>query len=75
MSFAIEKGIPAPRFRPKPGQPGIYPWRQMAVGDSFFVRYDERPTSAVRAAYAQARDGRQFVSKKVQDGVRIWRVR
>lgn len=70
MTYVIEKGVPLPaNFRRD-----RYPFGAMEVGDSFAV-----PTRKVRAAISSAsqhgkRTGRKYVSRKSDDGIRIWRV-
>lgn len=69
----IEKGIPIPEGDGRRGRAPKYPWRNMEVGDSFFVR--EKPSAVARGACeAGKRCGRKFISRRIDDGVRIWRV-
>ena len=78
--FKIEKGIPIPVSktvtRQGRGRDRLYPWAEMQVGDSFFVPGEAKRigvashASAVCKRYAPKR----FVSRKVEGGVRIWRV-
>jgi len=69
--FAIEKNIP----HYKPRTTNKYPWREMKVGDSFFV-----PDSAISTNFHNlARSsGIKISARKVeQDGVagyRVWRI-
>ena len=70
--YEIEKGIPAPPAR---NYYLRYPWDAMAVGDSFFVPDDKR--SSVRSAASkrnQLNNGKRFISRAVEGGVRVWRV-
>lgn len=59
----IEKGIPVPLKKS-----AKYPWKEMAVGDSFFV--------AGKSSYFPAHDaeGRKFTQRMVDGGLRVWRV-
>lgn len=77
--FAIEKNIPAPSIdlRRK------YPFREMEVGDSFFVPFDHREPNHLRSSiYTSARDqlggtGQVSIRADKSDGVlgfRIWRI-
>ena len=79
--FKIEKNIERPD--PKVGPIPKYPFREMKVGDLFFipvadVAYRLKAGSAVRnaALMARVRDktiGR-FSSRMVDGGVRVWRI-
>lgn len=65
--FKIEKAVPIPRGNAK------YPFKEMQVGDSFFVPKD-RVKNAQIAAYAWAkRNGVVLASRSVDGGLRIWR--
>lgn len=71
MTFKIEKDVPlSPRYRH-----GNYPYRDMQVGDSFFVP-DKAPRhishSYTRAGYAL---GFKFSARKVDGGCRVWRIK
>lgn len=78
MTIQIDKGIPL-----APSQPGkgggrktIYPWRQMEVGDSFFV--PDRTIRSFSGSAAQHRPRRFSMRTVVENGVsgiRIWRVK
>lgn len=69
--FQIEKSVPVPATRVN----AVYPFAQMAVGDSFLVPSDQAKAASVRAcasAYSK-RNGVKFVCKKTDDGIRVWR--
>lgn len=74
--FTIEKDIPVPSTGA--GRPPIYPLGDMAAGDSFFVPLPEGKVlrelqgSVSRAAKAHA--GKKFTTRKVEGGIRVWRV-
>lgn len=58
-----------------------YPWKEMAVGDSFFVpvRDGEIPDRVMRRVQpsccnAGHRLGKHFVIRTVEGGARVWRV-
>ena len=81
----IEEGIPIwPPSPPVRGSAPLrtYPWREMEVGDSFFVPFGHASLDAFRirgsvsaAANAAARIlGVKFATRKQADGVRVWRV-
>lgn len=70
--FKIESDVPVPalsRIRN-----ARYPWRQMEIGQSFFVpgvtasKFNSRVVGARRAT------GFWFVTRTVDGGVRVWRV-
>jgi hypothetical protein len=80
QEYEIEHGIPVP-----PSLSGIgekMPFDKMKVGDSFFVpahvsNGDARPIRkrlASVVAYYSKKLGKRFALRKVDDGVRIWRV-
>ena len=74
MGFEIEKGIaPASVFGRQ-----YYPFAQMEVGDSILVSNSDGQVvqkKAQTAAYIHAkRNGRKFVTRTQDDGLRIWRV-
>lgn len=61
--------------RPLPaGRPQTYPWRAMAVGDSFlFPHFVNYPHETARAASRRLHP-RKFTARKTRDGVRCWRI-
>ena len=75
MTIKIEKEVQAP----PPFKYHRYPFKGMAIGDSFMVSYDDMPlsgTQSVRTAayHAGKRIGAKFTSKHVDGGVRVWRI-
>ena len=71
MTFEIERGVPMPKLRNK------YPFEHMDVGDSFLVpadMKDEIKTISSAASYAGKQLKFKFVTKTVDEGVRVWRV-
>lgn len=78
--YAVEKGIDMP---PRcGGRRPVYPWEDMAVGDSFLIECEVNPgtrgAKAVDAgrqwAIRQGRPDITFASRSVPGGVRVWRV-
>ena len=62
----IDKNIP---------MPGLYPFAQMQVGDSFLLLPTmRRATVSVAAQRYGAKHGAKFTVRKVPDGLRCWRV-
>jgi len=72
MPFVIEKGIPIPD---RPSSPWIgYPWDEMRIGDSFLVPKTSAK-SARNAAFSRGRAYKEkYVTRTVEDGLRVWRV-
>ena len=70
--FEIEKGIEIPEAR---AGKRTYPWQEMEIGDSFFVKggtYDQLNSAT---SYAGSRRNKKFVVRVVPEGVRIWRTK
>lgn len=67
--FEIEKGVAIPRGR------GMYPFRNMEVGDSFFVPGATAKNLSTCACQFSARHGHgwKFSVRTVDGGVRVWR--
>lgn len=71
----IDKGIELP-----PGRTTRkYPWREMEIGDSFYVSDDEFPglygheRFRTLVSAAGTRMGLRFSVRKVEGGLRVWR--
>ena len=76
MSFKVEKGfeIGSTKRGPKPK----YPWREMEVGDSVLFKYDfvNGTTKEQMSSYAYGKQsGKKFSGRKVDGGMRIWRIK
>lgn len=67
--FKIEKQISLPNNRQK------YPFRELKVGESFFISHDNNALSARSNAYlyCHKNKGVRFTCRNVEGGVRIWR--
>ena len=68
----IEKGVPVPAS--SAGRPNTYPFKEMEVGDSFFV-----PNPKYAGVYSSAKlAGVKVTSRRVNengtDGLRVWRI-
>jgi len=85
-TIEIESGIPIPDRgygygNSNSGRKAIYPFKDMAVGDSFFVPVENGRTPAQTRAgitgaiayHIKTHPGRRFVSRVVEGGVRFWR--
>jgi hypothetical protein len=73
MEYKIEKGIPRVS---KQGVPRKYPWREMDVGDSFFVgnRSIQHMSSCAGTAAKSIGGGVKFSTGKENGGTRVWRI-
>lgn len=70
MKIKIEKGMPIPT-----SNKSTYPFREMKIGDSFFVSSDKENSMRV-CAYGFSRGGKiKFTTRKVDGGTRCWRVK
>ena len=64
----VEKSVPLPEGKKR------YPYKEMDIGDSFFVG-DGKLQVVCNANYrASKRLGMQFIARKEPEGVRVWRV-
>ena len=71
MSIKIEKGIPIP----EPEKPRKLIFDEVEVGDSFVIQEQDPITKMLFRSYAQIRPEKEFTSRTVADGVRVWRVK
>lgn len=80
----IDKGIPIPKIRR--GRPGLYPFSEMQIGDSFFLPMHGHKLSASANSWKAHRRRQKepggkwkFETREVKengiDGTRIWRVK
>jgi hypothetical protein len=73
MTPRIERGVPCPGDYHR-----TYPWRQMQIGDSFFIEKPSKVVSAAACCFASRHSGYRFVTRKVREngrsGTRCWRV-
>lgn len=66
----VDKGIPAPKLR----ESVTYPYAEMEVGDSFYVEGGTLNRMCYQNRRAAVRLGWVFTVRKVEGGVRVWRV-
>lgn len=71
MAIKIDTGIPLPD--PKTGG-SKYPWKDMDIGHSFFVPEQVTATFKTQITNAQKRTGFRFTSRRVEGGIRVWRI-
>ena len=76
----IEKGIPIPNKKsghgPNMGAPRKYPIHLLSVGESFLAKL--KKSSQLSASISQFRKkypNKKFTCRKVEGGVRVWRVK
>ena len=77
----IDKHVKIPT--PKVGQPHLYPFNTMKVGDSFFSLCVERKIPQRQANIINAMKSRKlkgglkgkFTTRRVKGGIRCWRIR
>jgi hypothetical protein len=71
MTIKVEKGIPIPARGSNRGS--TYPYKQLEVGDSFYVK-GKTAAKFSASAYNQARKaGIKVTVRNEKDGVRVWR--
>jgi hypothetical protein len=87
--YPIEHGIPIPDWPPGHkairklrGRSTKYPFSQMTVGDSFLVPVLPEETMRQikrrilpRVYRENQSGGSKYISRKVKDGIRIWRIK
>lgn len=80
--YAIEKGVPIPPKRHALSGGSKYPWRQLEIGDSFLAPLPEHGdarkhhASMTRSACQWAKAvNREFTTRRVEGGVRVWRTK
>jgi hypothetical protein len=70
LCMKIDKDVPAPVVT----EAVVYPFEAMAVGDSFFVEAGVLTRLCNAHGRAGRKLGRRFTARRVEGGVRIWRV-
>ena len=68
----IEKGVPV--AKKAAGKPRTNPLWALEVGDSVVIPVKAQENVASRAGRITRESGRRFVTRKVEGGVRVWRV-
>ena len=68
ISIDVQKDVPVPEARKR------YPYKEMEVGDSFFVE-DGGIQNVCNQNYRMGKKlGMSFIARKEGTGVRVWRV-
>ena len=80
--FEIENNVEMPKKCANNGSAAKYPFREMEVGDSFFVPAESAESahrvqinissSSVQMSKREGA-GKKFATRKVEGGVRVWR--
>lgn len=80
--YKVDKNVPLPENRGRRWGTSVYPFRDMEVGDSFFVPASVEETVKVGKRIASAgtnralrKDGIYFTVRKVEGGASDWSVR
>jgi hypothetical protein len=77
MKYAIERNVKPPVKLTKPGRPPIYPFEQMAVGDSFLIHNPttKKARSVRNAAFSYGKNhSYRFSASNASNGLRVWRI-
>ena len=72
MNYKIEKAIEVPPI--KTGRYTKYPFHEMNIGDSFFAIDIPAENLRSAASYFGLRNKRKYMVRKVDGGVRCWRM-
>jgi hypothetical protein len=78
MKIQIQKNIPMESTRETKSK---YPFHEMEVGDSFFIKCDaetltsKRSTVLSSSVYYGKSTGKKFKSRTYPEGFRIWRIK
>lgn len=67
INLVVEKSVPVPSGKKR------YPYKEMEVGDSFFVDSGKIQTVCNANYRASKRLGMTFMARKEGEGVRVWR--
>ena len=70
----IAKKVPIPEVTGR-GRKAIYPWKQMKVGDSFFVPNKTTQQFGASLGQARLRLKMKFTQRTEKSGVRVWRIK
>lgn len=73
MTFKIDDDVAIPAVRGYSGSRETYPWSQLEVGQSFFVEGANLRSMSSTASHAGRRNGKKFMARAADGGVRVWR--
>jgi len=68
----IDKGIPIPFVRTYNKR--VYPFRDMEIGDSFFINRKRTTVAAAAVNYAYLHPEYKFTTVVEGEGTRVWRI-
>lgn len=71
MDYKIENNVAMPSPYRNCGRAEKYPWSKLEVGQSFFAANIALMSGA---SHAGKRLGKKFTTRKMDGGVRVWRV-
>lgn len=71
----IDKGVPIPEFKERRGPNPKFPFRNMEVGDSFFVERIPEKIRQIVSLWNIKLKPKVFAYKKEETGTRVWRVK
>ena len=78
MKIQIEKGVPVPKNITRKSK---YPFLEMQIGDSFFIKEKEdvkkaqRKMAAIANMFCKKNSEYKFKTQAFEAGVRIWRIK
>ena len=72
--YPIEKNVPIPPRLRRRGREPLYSWREMVVGDSFFVPAKTPHSLSTQISRASRDYGKKFTSRPENGGTRVWRI-
>lgn len=72
--ISIDKNIPIPPEGRRGKQERYYPWKDMEIGDSFLSAEND---AYIRRSmsYQNKNTEKAFISRNVEGGVRVWRIK
>lgn len=73
MSFEIEDGYAIPASRQANVRRAKYPWADLDIGQSFYVEGAALRSMSSTASHAGRRNGKKFIARAAEGGVRVWR--
>jgi len=78
--YQIEKNVPVAYRQGGPGN-ARFPFAEMEVGDSFYIPWGDEGEKRVRGTVSNAMGAfqlrnkpKKLISRKVDDGLRVWRI-
>ena len=76
--YKIEEGIKCVSPKSGKGRPSKYPWREMRIGDSFFIPNKDVTSDSMAFSapsnFSLRNPEYKFAVRRIEDGYRIWRI-